>query len=698
MPTPTRQIVMVAAAFFLCGYFAPSCLSQNESPIISSENSIGMQFSLIPAGEFEMGSPETEAGRWGIEHLHQVEITQPYWMGLHEVSQSQFEQVMGFNPSSFSKSGSRSTVVTGMETDNFPVEWVSHDDASEFCSRLSCLPIELAEGRVYRLPTEAEWEKACRAGEAGQVFSFGNSISSNQANIRGDKPYGDGEQGPYLKRTSAIGSYPPNAFGLYDMHGNVAEWCLDRYDRNYYRGSTKLDPVGRLNSRDNCYVIRGGDWNKSGNAARSAQRAPRPDLNNPYSSWRSNDVGFRIVCICRNPNNFTANRNNKEPEAITNDFRMWKDSTGRDLKRKARINDISRKEVVLQYEDESEVKVSISKLSDEDKEFLKSFKKHLRVKSEQMMAPYRLKLRNGKIELATAIDLNRSISDISKSKQAIKKAEKAILKINKQSRDVDAERFRLRKLYVQAQAAADKIASSNIDQRNRAIGSLNSLQAQIEAIELTAKGIDEKVGVERQILEGSRRKYFRIAQQVKNQSLALSREQAAVDRSDIVERVKMELRPILKDIKLAESNVLDKAKRLLSDLEKTILSGRIDLRLDGRSKFVNVEVNGQVVEMVFDTGASLITLPDSVARKLGISSSDRDIELTIADGSQISAKLAKLPLVRVGKFEMEEVDCAILGPEADSATPLLGMSFLENFEVNLYSDSVELIQIKSRAK
>ncbi len=263
----------------------------------SFTNSVGMKLVLIPAGEFTMGSPEEEAHRWDIEHQHAVKISQPYYMGVHEVTQAQFEEVMGFNPSRFSRTGNRSEVVEGIDTADFPVEWVSFADAMEFCMRLSCLQDEMSAGRVYRLPTEAEWERACRGGIDGQVFGFGNTLSSKEANIRGRSPYGPVEAGPDLQRPVPVGSYASNAFGLFDMHGNVAEWCLDRYDRDYYLRSPAVDPVGRQHGSDACRVIRGGAWSLGGVSARSAQRAPRPTLDRPQHVWLEDSLGFRVVCV-----------------------------------------------------------------------------------------------------------------------------------------------------------------------------------------------------------------------------------------------------------------------------------------------------------------------------------------------------------------------------------------------------------------
>src|SRR5262249_26582368 len=148
---------------------------------------------------------------------HQVEISRDFYLGAYEVTQRQWKAVMGGNPSYFCKEGRGRLLVQGTDTSDFPVEQVSWKDAFTFLDRLSGVPAEKKAGRVYRLPTEAEWEYACRAGDAGRQFHFGDSLTTKQANTLEAR----------LQRTCKVGSYAPNAWGLYDMHGNVWEWCQD---------------------------------------------------------------------------------------------------------------------------------------------------------------------------------------------------------------------------------------------------------------------------------------------------------------------------------------------------------------------------------------------------------------------------------------------------------------------------------------
>lgn len=231
-------------------------------------NSIGMKLVLVPAGEFMMGSPNTEAQRQPTEGpQHKVKITKPFFMGAYEVTQGEYEKVMGNNPSRF-------------KDPNNPVEQVNWNDAVEFCSKLSNMPEEKRAGRTYRLPTEAEWEYACRAGTT-TPFHYGNSLLPKDANFSGTP------NAPKNSQAAKVGSYQPNAWGLYDMHGNVWEWCLDGPRR--FSNDTMEDPKGDL-SAGGPRVLRGGGAAAGASSCRSAN-------SNPHApTVRSYDVGFRVVC------------------------------------------------------------------------------------------------------------------------------------------------------------------------------------------------------------------------------------------------------------------------------------------------------------------------------------------------------------------------------------------------------------------
>ncbi|MCB1086909.1 MAG: SUMF1/EgtB/PvdO family nonheme iron enzyme [Verrucomicrobiae bacterium] len=229
----------------------------------------------VPGGTFMMGSPEDELLRSDKEAQVEATLRSSYWMGETEVTQGQWEAVMGVgsNPSAFQ--GDR----------NLPVEQVSWEEAQAYVKKLNEM-VGLPEGWAWSLPTEAQWERACRAGTK-TAFSFGDRLSSRQANFDGNYsyPFGDVVEGPFLEKTAVVKSYEANDWGLYDMHGNVSEWCLDSWD-----GESKppggTDPAGTSGSRR---VNRGADWNHFARYCRSASRGVAPP------SYRSNELGFRVA-------------------------------------------------------------------------------------------------------------------------------------------------------------------------------------------------------------------------------------------------------------------------------------------------------------------------------------------------------------------------------------------------------------------
>jgi formylglycine-generating enzyme required for sulfatase activity len=254
-------------------------------------NSIGMRLALIPAGRFTMGAPKDEVDRSADEGpQHEVEISRPFYLGAFPVTQEEYEAVVGINPSWFRADGGGKARVKGMDTRRFPVEQVSWDNAVAFCRKLSDRPAERAAGHVYRLPTEAEWEYACRGGvSTSRPFSFGASLSSTQANFDGNFPYGGGPKGPNLERTCEVGSYWANGFELHDLHGNVWEWCSDWYDKDYYAASRRKDPAGPVLGTGR--VFRGGCWDDFGQFCRSASRG----LSKPGD--RDGRLGFRVALV-----------------------------------------------------------------------------------------------------------------------------------------------------------------------------------------------------------------------------------------------------------------------------------------------------------------------------------------------------------------------------------------------------------------
>ena len=216
-----RPSTLSVCILALANFATAVVLGQDEVQVIS--NSVEMKLARIPAGTFMMGSPRNEAERDRRETRHEVTITRSFNIGIYEVTQAEYTKVMTGTPDFRNRAAFSAGRGGGP---NHPMENVEWKNAVAFCKRLSALPREKAAGRKYRLPTEAEWELACRAG--GQTaFHTGDSISSAQANFNGNYPYGNATTGRYLRKTAKVGSYKPNAFGLHDMHGNVAEWCAE---------------------------------------------------------------------------------------------------------------------------------------------------------------------------------------------------------------------------------------------------------------------------------------------------------------------------------------------------------------------------------------------------------------------------------------------------------------------------------------
>ena len=248
-------------------------------------NGVTIDMVYVPGGEFLMGSPEDEKGRTEAESPQHLVKVPAFLMGKYPVTQAQWRAVAGLpkenqdiesNPSRF-------------KGDNLPVERVSWLDAAEFCARLS-----RKTERDYRLPSEAEWEYACRAGTT-TPFHLGSTISSEVANYNATSVYGQGATGEYRDKTTLVGSFEvANNFGLYDMHGNVFEWCQDHWQKSYEEapvdGSAWIDPNASENA---ARLLRGGSWGSDPQNCRSAYRNSY-DADNRYYN-----VGFRVVFSAR---------------------------------------------------------------------------------------------------------------------------------------------------------------------------------------------------------------------------------------------------------------------------------------------------------------------------------------------------------------------------------------------------------------
>ncbi|MEZ6065447.1 MAG: formylglycine-generating enzyme family protein [Planctomycetaceae bacterium] len=250
---------------------------------------LGMKFRWCPPGAFTMGSPSNEPDRSATsEEQVSVTFTCGFWLGQFEVTQSEWQRVLGTTLVQQRDNFDSSLPLYG-EGPQRPMYYVNHHEATEFCAQLTHQ--EQAAGRLptgweYRLPTEAQWEYACRAGATTATF-FGNSLASTQANFNGNVPYNGGATGTFAGGTTDVGSYPENAWGLHDMHGNVWEWCADWYADKLPGGQDPSGPFSQASYR----VFRGGGWDSRGQGCRAAYR----DWNSP--SHRFVNLGFRVAAV-----------------------------------------------------------------------------------------------------------------------------------------------------------------------------------------------------------------------------------------------------------------------------------------------------------------------------------------------------------------------------------------------------------------
>jgi formylglycine-generating enzyme required for sulfatase activity len=229
-------------------------------------------FVELPPGRFTMGSAADETGRNDDEVLHDVEITRPFLLGQHEVTQQEWRTVMGSAPSHFTGCGPRC-----------PVENVTYHEVQKFLEKLNAHPPQTLR---YRLPTEAEWEYACRARTTGP-FSTGENLTTAQANFNGRQPYGSFPAGEFRQKTTAAGALPLNPWGLADMHGNVWEWTSDWYGPYPESARANIDPHGPASGDKR--VIRGGSWFFDANSARCALRYTHAPQDKGFS------LGFRVA-------------------------------------------------------------------------------------------------------------------------------------------------------------------------------------------------------------------------------------------------------------------------------------------------------------------------------------------------------------------------------------------------------------------
>jgi formylglycine-generating enzyme required for sulfatase activity len=250
----------------------------NAAPLPADTNSIGMEFVMIPAGSFLMGARDHDPDAYPFEKpQHQVAISRPFRIGRYEVTQAQWEAVMGSNPYTLDRSNPYYNLLGMAERITRPDHpaTVSWNDAQEFIRRLNA-----REGHgLYRLPTEAEWEYAARAGTTTR-YSFGDDIRDLGRHAWYGEDFASGGTHP-------VGKKLPNPWGLYDMHGNAWEWVQDRYSETYYAQSPSTDPEGPPSGGER--VVRGGSWHQTATSWRSSFRKPYP------LDYRGISIGFRVA-------------------------------------------------------------------------------------------------------------------------------------------------------------------------------------------------------------------------------------------------------------------------------------------------------------------------------------------------------------------------------------------------------------------
>jgi formylglycine-generating enzyme required for sulfatase activity len=242
--------------------------SHTATQYIERVKGVAIEMVKVPGGTFMMGSPETEEGRFSNEGPEHEVTIKAFYMSKYPITQAQWEAVMGNNPSRF-------------KGQNRPVENISWHDAVKFFQRLSKLT-----GKKYHLPSEAQWEYACRAGTT-TPFYFGKTITTDLANYNGNYTYGSGPKGVYRCETTDVGSFPPNAFGLYDMHGNVWEWCADSWHDNYKNAPT--DGSAWVEGGEGNRLFRGGSFSDAPKYCLAANR------HRVSSAIRYDRVGVRAV-------------------------------------------------------------------------------------------------------------------------------------------------------------------------------------------------------------------------------------------------------------------------------------------------------------------------------------------------------------------------------------------------------------------
>jgi eukaryotic-like serine/threonine-protein kinase len=276
IPTIDRPSVIKVTSIKLNDYGDIIDRPQARAQIFQEDLGNGVLLTMIqiPPGTFMMGSPAREEGQESCEQPQHPVNVPTFFLGQTQITQSQWSEIFPDKAVKFSSNH------------QVPIDSISWLDAIEFCHRLST-----KTGRKYRLPTESEWEYACRATTTNP-FAYGDTISPSIVNYDATRPYGKSIKGICQEKSTPVATFPPNLFGLYDMHGNLWEWCLDEWFANYRDAPQDGSARGDLETRDRNKqrVVRGGSWFSSGQICRAASRSSLP------AAYRHNHYGFRVVC------------------------------------------------------------------------------------------------------------------------------------------------------------------------------------------------------------------------------------------------------------------------------------------------------------------------------------------------------------------------------------------------------------------
>ena len=388
------------------------------------------------------------------------------------------------------------------------------------------------------------------------------------------------------------------------------------------------------------------------------------------------------------------------------EVREWTSSDGKFVI-EAELVEAGEAEVTLKKADGKVIKVPVTKLSAADQEYLAKLNEPA-PESPSSSADEKdvkaallakgLRVTSSGLSVVEEADLSKGLKDVTKLRKTMTDAEKDLAAMKKQQENNKNAITGLTQLNLQLNAQLANVGPNDVTTNNKLVAAINGNVSQMKLLNGQTEEIEKQLQTSRGKANEARESYIQYILDLRKTTDAVSEQykKLAADQ-EVKAAVKQLEQTTGKTYELAESRAFLAAVRKVKSLEDTVLSESIDLRKEGRTFYVSVVVDGKhTKEMVVDSGASLLTLPQKVAAECGIEvkSSDPEIILQIADGSKIKGHLVTVASIRVGKFTVEDVECAVLGPEAVDATPLLGMSFLGNFKFELHAQESKLTMVK----